>query len=166
MEITISLIFMILGVLGAILPLLPGLVFSFLGLFLLVYQDVIELHPVWLIIIALWVVFLKIIDYLLPAYTTKKFGGSKYAIWGSSIGLIIGIIFSPLGFVSIIICPFLGAFIAEYIQRREMKNALKAALGSFAGFLLSNGLNLLTAIGLLAFAIYKLWDNPAFKALF
>lgn len=85
-----------------------------------------------------------VLDYWLPVYAVKKFGGSKLGMRASLAGLIVGVVFfPPLGFI---IGPFLGALAGEAIHRNRLDNkAFKAALGSFAGFLAGTGLKLVYA---------------------
>ncbi len=84
-----------------------------------------------------------------------KMGGSKYAVWGTTIGLILGILFSPFGLVSVIIMPFLGAFLGEYIfHKNNEKGAFKAAMGAFLGFMLSTGMSLLLTLFMFGIYIY------------
>lgn len=74
-----------------------------------------------------------ILDYVIPPLATKKLGGSRKGVVGSTLGIIAGLfIFPPWG---IIIFPFIGAFIGEMISGQEHKLALKAAIGSFLGFI-------------------------------
>ena len=102
------------------------------------------------------------LDYVIPAWGTKKFGGSKYGIWGTVFGLIIGILF--LGPLGIIIGPFAGAFIGELIHdSTDSKRAAKAAFGSFVGFMFSTGLKFLVSIIFLGLYFSKFWD---YKDLF
>ena len=83
------------------------------------------------------------VDYVVPMLLTKATGGSKYAERGSIIGLLAGIILTPVG---MILGSFLGAFLAEmYWGGKEAKLALKAALGSFLGFLLGTGIKTIAA---------------------
>lgn len=84
-------------------------------------------------------VIVTVLDYFVPVWGTKKFGGSKYGVRGATIGLIVGIFFGPPG---IIIGPFLGAFIGEMIFKDDFKYALKAGFGSLLGFLTGIGLKL------------------------
>ena len=106
--------------------------------------------------------FIWLLDYFIPALGTKKFGGSRKGIIGSSIGLILGLLFfPPLG---IIVGPFVGAFIGELIHdSSNNKRALKAALGSFIGFLFSTGLKFLVSLIYFGLFIKAFWQN---KSLF
>ena len=126
-------ILMIAGLVGCILPILPGPPLSFVGLLLLQFQS--EPPFTWSFII-LWAgiaTIVTILDYLIPAYGTKKFGGSREGVWGSIIGLFVGLFFFPP--FGIIIGPLAGALVGEMIRGTEQKNALRAAFGSFIGLL-------------------------------
>src|SRR5690606_32697222 len=92
---------------------------------------------------------------IVPVATTKKMGGSKYGIWGLILGLIVGIVFSPFGFVSIIIAPFLGALIGELIYDRENhKRAFRAALGSVIGYGITTVYGLFISLVMLGVFLY------------
>jgi uncharacterized protein YqgC (DUF456 family) len=95
----------------------------------------------FLIIWAVVVIAVTALDYVVPAYGTKKFGGTKYGIWGCTIGLIVGLWMGPIG---IILGPFLGALIGELIGGKSSDIAFKAAVGSFVGFLVGTLLKLIT----------------------
>ena len=85
-------------------------------------------------------ILITVLDYFIPIWGTKKFGGSKAGVIGSGIGLIVGLFFGPLG---IILGPFLGALAGELITNQtEIKKALRSATGSFIGFLFGTGLKL------------------------
>ena len=103
-------------------------------------------------------IFVWAIDYVIPAWGTKKFGGSKYGVWGTILGLITGLIFfGPLG---IIIGPFVGAFIGEIIyDSKDSSRALKAAFGSFVGFMLSTGLKLITSLVFVYLYLSMFWEH-------
>ena len=73
-----------------------------------------------------------LLEYLIPIYGTKRFGGTKYGMWGSTIGLLAGLWFGPLG---IVIGPFVGAFVGEMLATQDSSTALRSAWGSFVGFL-------------------------------
>lgn len=148
---------MLVGIVGAVLPVLPGSTLAFGSLLLAKILNYSEMNW-WIVgIFGFFTVLGMILDYVVPIATTKKMGGSKYGIWGLIIGLIVGIVFSPFGFVSVIIAPFLGAFIGELIYDRENhKRALKAALGSVLGYGLTTGYSLVLAIAI--FATYFFTD--------
>lgn len=149
---------MIIGILGSFLPVLPGPPISWVGILLLYLSPQIE-NNYWILGVTLIIaIIITILDYIIPAQGTKKFGGSKYGIWGTNIGLIIGII-SPIPF-SFIIGPFLGAFIGEIIyDTKDHNRALKAATGSFLGFLAGTFIKFLIAIIYLGLFLSIVWDN-------
>ena len=101
---------------------------------------------------------LYILDYIIPAIGTKKFGGSKAGAWGTTIGLVVGLI-APIPF-GILIGPFAGALLGELLfNRTEGKAAVKAAFGSFIGFLASTFMKLFATLIYLGLFIYKLYIN-------
>ena len=94
---------------------------------------------IWGVVVAI----VSVVDYVVPMYFTKVTGGSKYAERGAMAGLILGIIFTPVG---MILGSFLGAFLAElYYTRQGAVQALKAAIGSFLGFITGTGLKTIVA---------------------
>ena len=138
--ITLGAILLIVGIIGCFLPVLPGPPLSWLGILLLYFTDNTSISTsflLWWLVIALIVTGL---DYLIPVWGTKKFGGTKMGVRGSIAGLIVGLFFPPFG---IIVGPFLGALVAELIHdAHDTTKALKSAFGSFLGFLLGTGLKL------------------------
>ncbi|MDO5654960.1 MAG: DUF456 domain-containing protein [Flavobacteriaceae bacterium] len=156
----ISLICLVTGFFGSFLPVLPGTVLSWVGLLLFKYTSYADYGWPTLIFCGLIVILVQVVNYILPAYGSKKFGGSRAGIIGASLGLLVGIIFAPFGFISIIIAPFLGAFLGEYIfQKRGQKEAFKAAFGTFVGFILSTGISMLVSLAFLVFVMWKLSSN-------
>lgn len=145
------------GIFGSFLPALPGPGLSWVGLLLLYLTSIIP-NNYWILGITLIITIgITILDYVIPARGTKKFGGSKYGIWGTNIGLIVGIL-SPIPF-GFIIGPFVGAFVGEYYYGKQERNqALKAATGSFIGFLASTFLKFVVCMGFLGTFIYVAWD--------
>ncbi len=150
-------ILMLVGVAGAILPVLPGAPLAFGSLLLAKTLNFSELSW-WIIgLFGILTIVGIILDYTVPIATTKKMGGSKYGIWGLVIGFIIGIIFSPFGFVSIIIAPFLGALIGELMyDQNNHKRAFKAATGSVLGYFLTSGYGILLSLSM--FGVFLVYD--------
>ena len=127
----------IVGIIGCIVPALPGPPLSFVGILLFHFTRWGDLSGKLLIWLAIFTVAVTVMDYILPIWATKKLGGTKRGVWGSTIGLFLGLfIFPPWG---IIIGPFLGAFIGEMTLKNDSDKALRSAIGSFIGFLLGTG---------------------------
>ncbi len=121
------------GLIGAFLPIIPGLPFSYLGLLILHFSGVATFTTPFLIIWAIVIVAILVVENAIPAYTSKKFGGSNYGSTGSLIGMILGMLFfPPLGFF---LGTLIGAFVGEYIYKQDFNVAVKSAWGSFIGFL-------------------------------
>ncbi|GIV33813.1 MAG: membrane protein [Chitinophagales bacterium] len=144
------------GILGCILPVLPGPPISFAAVLLYHFAKGGVFSLTFLIVALGFVVLVTILDYTIPAFATKKFGGSKEGVWGGIIGLVVGLIFSPFGFVSIIICPLLGAVIGDLVAGRQLQVALKSGLGSFIGFLAATVIKLLLSVALTVSLIIKM----------
>lgn len=155
----VALLLMILGVIGSFLPILPGPLTSWAGLFVLHLTDGVELSKTFLITTLLVAIFIYVLDYIIPAIGTKRFGGSKAGMIGTTLGLVIGLL-SPIPF-GIIIGPFIGALVGEMIHRNDMEKALKAAFGSFLGFIASTFLKFIVAIIFLGFFVAKLSEHNA-----
>lgn len=151
---------MIVGVFGSFLPVLPGLSSCWVGLLLLYLTKAVE-NNYWILgITLLLTIVISILDYVIPAKGTKKFGGSSYGIWGTNIGLIVGIL-APIPF-GVIIGPFVGAFVGELIyDSKNHQRALKAATGSLLGFIASSFVNFLFCIIYLGVFISIVWQNRA-----
>ena len=149
---------MILGVFGSFLPVLPGPPVSWLGLLLLILTSAVPND--WLLIGITGVVALGVValDYWIPVAGTRKFGGSKAGMIGTTVGLIFSIIFPILGLAGIIIWPFIGAFVGELINNTGHKKAMKAAFGSFIGFLTGTFLKFVVCIVLLGIFLFRTWD--------
>lgn len=145
------------GILGSFLPVLPGPPISWVGLLLLYLTKAVP-NDYWVLGITLAIaVIVAILDYVIPAKGTKRFGGSKYGIWGTNIGLVIGLI-APIPF-GVIIGPFVGALIGELIHDgQDHKRAVKAATGSFIGFLASTFMKFVVCIIFFGMFVLKVWE--------
>ena len=134
----------IVGIAGSILPGLPGTPVSWVGLLLLYLWGPEEMALKTLIVWGVVVALVSVIDYFVPMYFTKLTGGSKYAERGALVGLLAGIILTPVG---MILGSFLGAFLFElYYARKGAAQALKAAIGSFLGFITGTGLKTIVSV--------------------
>ena len=149
---------MLIGILGSFLPVLPGTPLSWIGLLLLVLTKAVP-DDWWFLGITLGIALLVFaLDYIIPAVGTKKFGGSTAGMIGTSIGLLVAIIFPVLGIFGIVIWPFVGALVGEFINKADQKTAFKAAFGSFFGFLTGTFLKFLLTVIYLGLFIAKAWE--------
>ena len=127
----LGIVCIIAGIVGSVLPALPGLPLSYGGILLLHFPEKIQFTTQFLVFWALLVITVSLLDYYIPIWGTKKFGGSKRGVWGCAIGMVVGIFLGPWG---IIVGPFAGAVIGELTGGKQSTAALKAGFGSFLGF--------------------------------
>lgn len=139
----LAIILMITGIAGCLLPVLPGPPLSYLGLVLLHLTRFADISRNLFIILGAVAVIVTIIDYIVPIWGTRQFGGSKYGMRGATVGLIIGLFLGPPG---IIAGPFIGAVVGELIFKDDFKYAIKAGFGSLLGFLTGVGLKLAASL--------------------
>jgi len=158
----IGLLLCFVGIIGSFLPILPGPPVSWLGLLLLHLTTVVTQDWWFLGITGAIALIVFALDYVIPAMGTKKFGGTKAGMIGTTIGLIVGIL-APIPF-GIIIGPFLGAFIGELSSKADNKTALKAAFGSFLGFLTGTFMKFVVAMVFFGLFIQITWRHK--EALF
>lgn len=133
----------VLGIVGSIVPALPGPPLSWLGLLIMYFCKGDEVSTSVLLIWLAVTIIVTVIDYIMPGWITKLSGGSKYAGIGATIGLFAGMFLTPVG---MILGALLGAFIAEVIfAEKGVWDSAKSALGAFAGFLLGTGIKLIVS---------------------
>ena len=148
-----SLILCGLGIVGSVAPALPGPPFAYAAI-LIYHFGRGDVFSTTFLIVAFFIVLIVVgIDYFLPVYATKKFGGSKQGVWGGIIGLIAGLFFAPWG---IIVGPLVGAIIGDLIGGKQFEHALKSGIGSFIGFLAATFAKLTITITLTVFLIIKI----------
>ncbi len=156
----IGFVCMIVGVFGSFMPVLPGPGISWFGILLLYFTNAVP-DNYWVLGITLLItIIITVLDYIIPAKGTKKFGGSKYGIWGTNIGLLVGI-FVPIPF-GFIIGAFVGAVLGElYYNSQDKKRALKAATGSLIGFLASSFIKFVVCLGFLGVFLTIVWNHKS-----
>ena len=131
-RIILGAICLLVGILGCVLPVLPGVPLAYCGLLLLHATDKVQFSWQFLVIWAVVTIVVQVLDSVVPIWGTKKFGGSKMGVWGSTLGLIVGLFFGPWG---IVLGPFLGAVAFELFDGKDTRLALKAGWGSFVGLM-------------------------------
>lgn len=149
--IIIGILCLIIGIVGDIVPGLPGVPVSYAALLLLHFTDKVQFSWQFLVLWAVITTVAQVLDYVVPAWGTKKFGGSKLGVWGSIAGLFIGLFMGPWG---IILGPFLGAVLGEMMDGKAAGNALWAGLGSFLGIMAGTILKLVCS-GMMTFYFIK-----------
>ncbi len=138
----LAVIFIIVGIVGDVVPGLPGVPISYAAMILLHFFTDITYSNETLIVYGILCAVITIVDYFVPIWGTKKFGGTKAGVRGSTIGLIVGvvvlpilgIVIGPFGLIGILAGPFFGAYIGEKISGVDDKLAWRSAIGSFVGF--------------------------------
>lgn len=142
--ITLGVICILVGIIGSFIPIIPGLPVSYAGLVFLQFTDPTPFSAKFMVLWAVIVIIIMMVESLIPAYTTKRFGGSAYGITGAILGLIAGVfIFPPLG---ILLLPLLGAFLGEVVSGKKIDFAFRSAMGAFVGFLAGTILKVVTSL--------------------
>ncbi len=151
--IILGIILGIVGIAGSLLPALPGPPIAYAGLWL---QQLRDPNPFTLKFLLIWgalTLVTMILDYYVPIWGTKKFGGTKYGVWGCTLGFLAAFWMGPWG---VIVGPFVGAFLGELLARQNSANALKAAMGSFVGFLTGSFLKLLVCFFMIYYIVMSI----------
>lgn len=144
--ILLSIILIVIGIAGTILPVLPGLLLSFAGILLYKFFGNPEFSIIYVIIFGILTLASLILNYTIPIKITAKYGGSRYGKIGGFLGTIIGLFFPPIGFI---IGMLLGVFLGELIHdRTDKKKAFNATKGAFLGFIYGTGFNLLVGLAM------------------
>ena len=170
---------LLVGLLGSVVPALPGPPVSYVGLLLLQWSGYGGFSVFFLIVWAAITIIVIVADNILPAWMTKRFGGSRIAVVGSILGLIAGMIFfAPVGLIA---GPFLGALAGELINMNFKKSKtdfnaatdssaavagnsdtdakpLKAALGAFLAFIMGTGAKLIICSMMIYYSVRAMFS--------
>ena len=150
-------LFVCLGIVGSFLPILPGPLTSWIGLLLLHITKAVPIDWTFLGITLTISLLVWVFDYFIPAIGTKRFGGTRYGVYGTTIGLIIGLL-SPIPF-GILLGAFFGAFFGELLyDKKDTNRALKASFGAFVGFLASATIKFSIATVYVILFLIKFWE--------
>ena len=147
---------LIIGILGSFLPVLPGVPVSWVGLLVFYLAPSVPMNYWFLGITLIVAILIFVLNLVVPAMGTKRFGGSRAGMIGATIGLVVGLI-APIPF-GILIGPFIGAFIGEILNKSNSKSALRAAYGSFLGLIASSVMEFLVTVAFLLLFIFKVWE--------
>jgi uncharacterized protein YqgC (DUF456 family) len=154
--IAIGSILMLLGLAGSILPILPGPPLSFIGLFLLAFSKHFSppLTPTLVIILAAVTILVIVMDYIVPLLGAKRYGASKWGVWGSVLGMVIGMFWSPFGMLA---GAFIGAVVAEWLVGKKKGEALRAGWGVLMGTLFATTLRFGVSGMMTYYFVLALW---------
>ena len=168
--IVLGAICLLIGLIGCVAPVLPGVPLSYMGLLLLHWTERVQFSWQFLTIWAVITIVIQVLDYVIPAWGTKKFGGTKWGVWGSTIGLFVGMFLGPLGFI---IGPFAGAVVGEllYFNRHpqpvdmattqlansNLNKAIRAGFGSFIGLLTGSLIKIVCCSMMIVYFVKELW---------
>ena len=149
-------ILLLVGLVGVVMPYLPGIPVAWLGLFIYAIGTGWERISVTTIIVfAAITVFTLLLDFIAPLLGAKKYKASKWGIIGASIGLLLGIIIFQVW--GIIVGPLLGALVGELIAGKPAEQAFKSALGTFVGFIFGSLMKIVLILVMAGFFIVSLF---------
>lgn len=145
---------MLIGIIGCIIPGIPGTPVAYAGLWLAQATDMVDFSWTMLIIWGVVTLVVSVLDYVVPAWGTKRFGGTRWGVWGSTIGVFVGLFFGAVG---VIVGPLVGAVLGELVSGQEFNSALRAGWGSFIGLMCGTVLKLICCGLMLSELIRALW---------
>jgi uncharacterized protein YqgC (DUF456 family) len=157
-----SVLIIIVGIAGCILPVIPGPPLTYVGILVAHFTKFADFSFNTLFLLGALAIIVQIMDYIVPVWGAKKFGGSRAGVWGSVIGLIIGIFFLPLGpfgIIGILGGPFCGALVGEIITGKKSDKAFRAAFGTFIGFITGTLMKLATSFIITGFFVKEVWQT-------
>jgi len=128
----LSFLLLVGGIVGCVLPILPGAPLGYAGLLLLHFTGRADFSTTQLVTWLIIVVILQVVDFITPLLGSKYTGGSEFGNRGCVAGTLIGMFFLPWG---IIVGPFIGAVAGEMLGGSDLSHAIRAGIGSLIGFL-------------------------------
>ena len=154
MEVTLLILsglMMLIGIIGCIVPGLPGTPIAYVGLWIAQATDRVDFSWQFLLVWGIVTIIVTVLDYVVPAWGTKRFGGTRWGVWGSTIGVFVGLFFGAVG---VIVGPLVGAILGELLGGKDVRQALRAGWGSFIGLLCGTILKLICC-GLMTTALIQ-----------
>ena len=152
----ISIVLLILGILGTFIPVLPGLLLSLCGLLIYKFGTDATLDMVYIWIFVFLTAVSVILNYVIPARTNRKYGGTRWGSVGSVIGTLVGMFFIPVPF-GFLIGMFLGVFVGELLHdASDKKKAWNSTKGAFIGFLYGTGFNFMVGLAMFLVVLFDI----------
>ena len=155
----LCIVLLIVGILGTVLPVLPGLLLSLCGLLIYKFGTDAPLSMVYIWIFVVLTAVSVVLNYVIPAKTTRKYGGTRWGSIGSIIGTIAGMFLIPVPF-GFLIGMFLGVFVGELLHdANDKKKAWNSTKGALIGFLYGTGFNLIVGLAMFLVVLIDIFKN-------
>lgn len=155
----VSIVLLIVGILGTILPVLPGLLLSLCGLLIYKFGTDAPLPMIYIWIFVILTAISVVLNYVIPAKTTRKYGGTRWGSIGSVVGTIAGMFLIPVPF-GFLIGMFLGVFVGELLHdASDKKKAWNSTKGALIGFLYGTGFNLIVGLAMFLVVLIDIFKN-------
>ena len=155
----LCIVLLIVGILGTVLPVLPGLLLSLCGLLIYKFGTDAPLSMVYIWIFVFLTAISVVLNYVIPAKTTRKYGGTRWGSIGSIIGTIAGMFLIPVPF-GFLIGMFLGVFVGELLHdANDKKKAWNSTKGALIGFLYGTGFNLIVGLAMFLVVLIDIFKN-------
>ncbi len=145
----------VVGIVGTILPALPGLPLAFAGMLLAAWVD--DFHyigPGMLLLLAFLTALALIVDFVASLLGAKRLGASKRAMVGAAIGTVVGIFF---GLVGLLLGPFIGGLVGELSAGSTVRRSAHIGLGAWLGFVVGSVLKITLAFTMLGVFLLAIW---------
>lgn len=153
----IALALLFVGLVGTIIPVLPGLLLSICGLLIFKFGTENEMPMAYVWIFAVLTAISTVLNYIIPAQTNKKYGGTRYGSIGSLVGTVLGLMFIPIPF-GFLIGMLIGVFLGELLHDlTDTTKAFNSAKGAFVGFIYGTGFNMMVGLAMLLVVGYYIF---------
>lgn len=150
--IILAILFLLVGLLGCVLPAIPGTPLSFVGMLLVQWA--------WkpfgigtLIFFGVLTVLVTILDYVIPVWGAKYFGATRYGIYGSIVGMLAGTFLTPIGMIGGLL---LGAILGDMIAGKKFSDVFKSGFGTFMGTMAGMFVKLIVSGTMTFMVFYKI----------
>jgi uncharacterized protein YqgC (DUF456 family) len=148
-------VLMLLGMIGIIVPILPGIFLIWLGVALYVWQTGFEVISISMfLLMSILVLFAGTSDLWLPYFGAKKSGAAKRSYLLSTIGALVGSFIVPI--IGTVVGFVLGLFIGEYWKHQNADTAVSVSWGGLKGWGIATLIQLVAGvwiIGLFAWQV-------------
>lgn len=146
MILVLCLILVVGGLVGSVIPGVPGTPLYLVAMLIARFCAGIEMSNLELFVIFILVAATFAIDFFLPMWTTKKFGGTKAGMTGSVIGFFVGLL-APIPIpAASLVCMVVGAIVGEVVAGQKNDVAVKSGIGNFIGFVIATGVKLILGL--------------------